>query len=270
MSNVDPKIAICFFGITRSLTRTVHSIEKNVVGPARKYGDLRIYSHFFLQGQVDNPRSGEAGSYDIDEYRLLESDWLRLEEPDICLEQWNFEYLCEFGDYWKDDYRSIRNLVHQLHSLRQVTLAALEDEADICIFCRPDLIYHDSFNSAIRRALGKKVDRVQLPYWQSFGGLNDRFAICTGTKATKAYGRRIELAEAYCEERGMLHSERLVAFSLHRAKIGIKFTGVRASRVRINGSVREESFQHPRVKNLRASLGAFRRKILGTKASRSS
>jgi hypothetical protein len=41
----------------------------------------------------------ESGATDPDEYRLLRADWLRLEEPDACLAQWDFEALKQHGDF---------------------------------------------------------------------------------------------------------------------------------------------------------------------------
>ena len=259
--NSPRPIAICFFGITRSLRHTISSIEKNVLSAASEHGDTKIYSHFFVQHRINNPRSKELGSYDLNEYKLLKSDWLKLEAPDLFLNEWNFTDICTFGDSWNDDCRSLRNLIHQLHSLRQVTLAVREEKIETCIFCRPDLFYHDSLKSVIRRALRAKDDRIQLPYWQSFGGFNDRFAICTGAKAIKAYGCRIELINRFCQELGMLHSEKLVRFALQDSQIDVQFIGARASRVRIGGHMRDEDFQHPKIKRARNALERLKKAL---------
>lgn len=253
-----PSIAICFFGITRSLNHTFCSIDKNVLSAASKHGRIKIYSHFFLQEYISNPRSGEAGSYDIDEYKLLDSDWIELEAPDACLSLWNFHEICEFGDFWGDDFRSTRNLVHQLHSLRQVTLAVERDAMEMCIFCRPDLIYHHRFGAIVSKALSQRGDHVWLPYWESWNGYNDRFAICKGSNAIRAYGRRIELMNKFCRKMGPLHAEKLVKFSLTENRIDTRFTGLRASRVRLDGVVKEEDFEHPRMKALRRTIGPKR------------
>ncbi len=79
-------VALCFFGITRSLRFTLPSIETNILGPlvsatAVSGRDLLVYAHFFDQARIDNPRSGESGEMARDEHRLLATDWLRLEPP---------------------------------------------------------------------------------------------------------------------------------------------------------------------------------------------
>ena len=127
----------------------------------------KIYAHFFLQKEIDNPRSGEKGILDYEEYRLLPSDWLKLEEPDHCLAQWNFEGLKAWGDSWQDEFRSLRNLIHQLHSLHTVTEAALADGTEVCLFCRPDLRHR---RTPIRHQPGKPSRKLEFQTVQFPGG----------------------------------------------------------------------------------------------------
>lgn len=242
---MQPNIAICFFGITRSLSFTINSIRHNVVEPAQALGQAKIYSHFFKQAIISNPRTREKGNLNINEYSLLKSDWLKIEEPDTCLDIWNFDDLKSYGDRMSDDFRSIRNLVHQLHSIHSVTEAILLDAPDICIFCRPDLEYHDTLSSTIKRAARLRSPGVFLPYWQPWGGANDRFAICVGMEAIRAYGNRVELANAYCRENGPLHAEKLLRYALEREAIPQYPMSNRATRVRFDGNRNWEDFRHP-------------------------
>jgi hypothetical protein len=255
---MEPHIAICFFGITRSLSHTLPSIEKNALDPARAAGTVRLYAHFFQQRALAEARSGESGAIDPDEQRLLRPDWLQLEEPDDCLAQWDFETLKRHGDFWDNGFRSLRNLVHQLHSLNLVTQAALADGARVCLFLRPDLRYHDSLGPAIARALrSAREDQnlVQLPRWQSWGGRNDRFAIVAGAKAIAAYGGRVTHMAGFCTTTGSpLHSEQLLAHALAAAGITVRPIGARASRVRLNGRERYEDFLPPPLSLLRGRL----------------
>jgi hypothetical protein len=242
---MSKKVAVCFYGITRSLTHTIASIEQNVLNPARRHADLRVYSHFFLQRQIEDERTGESGPLNLEEYKLLPNDWLQLEEPELCLEQHGFSNLQAFGDAWDNRFRSLRNLVHQLHSLDTVTKAALSDGADICMFCRPDQCYHDSLGPALRRAL-RHDNLAQLPFWQPWTGLNDRFALCSGQTAIAAYGQRIRVAEKFCRDRGSpLHSEQLVRYALEQANVPVRQISARASRTRLDGSQPYEDFWRP-------------------------
>ena len=241
-----PRIAICFFGITRSLKHTIGSIEANVLAPARRAGDVTVLSHFFEQTRIDNPRSGEAADLDPEEHRLLPNDWLELEPPETCLERWDFEGLKAHGDFWDDGFRSLRNLVHQQHSLHRVTTAALEADPDLVLFCRPDLYYHDSFEDQIARALRDRWPTVRLPDWQAWRGLNDRFAMARGQRAITSYGQRIEVAQQYCRWReAPLHAEGLLAHALRWRGVRVRTFPLRASRTRTNGDMIEENFTPP-------------------------
>lgn len=251
-----PRIAVAFFGITRSLTHTLGGLDANVIAPARARagaaGDARLFAHLYQQQQIDNPRSGEQGRLDPDEHRLLKPDWLELEEPGLCLEAGGFEALKAFGDSWDDEFRSLRNLVHQLHSLDRVTDAVLEWGADVCIFARPDLRYHDSLSPVLRRALRWETG-AWIPRWQPHGGLNDRFAVVRGERAIAAYGKRAHEALGFCEQiQGPLQGERLVRFAMDRANVPVSPISVRASRVRADGQQRFEEFSSPRMAAFKA------------------
>ena len=244
----NTKIAICFFGISRSLHYTIESIIQNIINPSQKLGDVEIFAHFFNQGHVANKRSGENSTFDVQEYELLRPDWVTIEEPDSCLGLYNFETLKLYGDSWGDNFMSLRNLIHQLHSLNEVTQAASLWGADVVIFARPDLIYHSSLEAEITRAVRNRKEGVIIPAWQNWeGGYNDRFSICVGPKAVRAYGERISLAHSFCANfQNGLHSERLLRFALQSEGISPKWTRARASRVRVGGHVKVEKF-HGRI-----------------------
>lgn len=254
-SRARPGLAICFFGITRSLRYTLPSITANVLEPLRRLGDVRVYAHFYEQAEIDNPRSGEKGALDPTEYRLLRADRLMLERPDTLQPGW-FETIAAHGDFWQDGNRSLRNLLHQLHSLDMVTGMALEDGMKICVFCRPDLRYHDSLAPAVRRAIAAPDALVQLPSWQSWFAMNDRFAVAKGARAIAAYGQRGRLAVELCQTRNeALHAESLVKYAMIRAGIRVRQIPARASRVRFDGTEVEEDFRHPRAIRFQERFG---------------
>ncbi len=91
--SVQPRIAIGFFGITRSLKWTLSSIQKNIIEPAHNLGDVRLYAHLYQQEYVLNPRSGEDHPMDPHEHQLLECDEIKLEKPGTCLAAVNYEWV---------------------------------------------------------------------------------------------------------------------------------------------------------------------------------
>lgn len=242
-----PRIAACFFGITRSLRHTFLSIEQNVLAPLRAIGDLKVISHFFTQADISNPRSAESGSLDLEEYKLLDSSRIVLEAPDACLQQWKYAELCLFRDYWGDGYLSLRNLVHQLHSLREVWRMSLEFEVDVTVFLRPDLLYMDSF-SALTQDLLRKDEGILYPDWAHHGGINDRFCVCLDPKSSAIYARRAEsLLSYYSALPKKANGERFLMKTLVDGGVRISPRYLRASRVRFDGRVVDEPFRRPSI-----------------------
>lgn len=241
-------VAVCFFGIPRAVNLTRDSIKQNVIAPIREFATVRTYAHYFDQAWIDNPRSAERGR--LDEDGEIDAGQITIREaPDACLEEWRFEDLKTFGDNWSDGFASLRNLVHQLHSLRKVAQLAIKDEPDCLVLVRPDLWYYDSLGPTVAASLRSSRSAVWLPNWQTHGGENDRFAVACGHKAVEAYAGRITRALEYCETRRRpLGSHSLLSFALSDVKV--RRIPARAARVRIHGAVVAEGFQAPIFKRL--------------------
>ena len=147
-----------------------------------------------------------------------------------------------FADTFGDQYRSLGNLCHQLRSLERVwslleLLGAKED--DLVLLLRPDLLYLDMLDPV--RHLAPLLDRsadLIVPGWQSWGGLNDRFAFCNGHTA-KLYATRIRLFSDACLAMRGMHAESFLRFVAQRYRLRVASTDLRAVRVRANGRIAE-------------------------------
>lgn len=262
------RIALCFFGITRALALTHRSIEENLIHPARTGDEVRLFGHFFRQSAIMNPRSGENSIHDPDNYKLLELDWVKLEEPDTFIDHSWFSKIKSFGDEYDDDFRSIRNLVHQLHSLRKVSSAALSWGAHIYIFARPDILYHDSFDKVLSEASRATDDCIFIPNWANWGpGYNDRFCVCVGDRAARAYAERLRHVESFCADKGKLHAEKLLKYSVDRSGVNVSHFRVCGSRVRSNGNIVKENFDDFRLVRFKQRLRLPQR-LIGRALSR--
>lgn len=238
----DLRVAIVFFGITRSLRFTLDSITQNVIAPARALtSNIGLFGHFYNQNRIYNPRSGESGRLDREEYRLLPLDQIEREPPGECLADYPIEELMQNGDFWKDKFRSFSNLVHQLHSLHRATLLAQAFRPDIVIFARPDLHYLDPVLPWLADLAQDPVPLAMVPDWAQWGGLNDRFALVRGADAIAAYGHRVGVMLDYCADGRMLHSEQLLKHAL--TDQAVRMIPWRASRVRSDGRVVIEDFR---------------------------
>ena len=243
----EKRIAVCFFGITRSLAYTIESIRSNVLEPAHEHGQVRVFAHLFSQASIDNPRSGECGPLNVDEFRLLKADQVELEEPGLCLDSMDYKRHLLKPDPWEDGYRSLSNFLHQLHSLDRVHCLASEWKPDVYVFVRPDLRYLDSLGVFIRQALCAKAPTIFYPNWQHHGGMNDRFALISGESAAQVYSNRKQFVWDFAEQfGGVFNGERLLKFSTLRTGARIFPIYARAERVRSNGESRNESFRRPR------------------------
>ena len=226
-----------------------------MLAPARQAGETRVFAHFFDQSRIDNPRTGEALEVDPEDYRLLAPDAVELEPPGACLAAWDYPRIEAAGDTWHDGHRSVRNLVHQLHSLDRVTRLATPWAPDLWIYARPDLRYHDSLAPILARAAAGPDETVWLPLWLWRGGLNDRFAVIRGARAAQAYGTRARRMHAFCTATGgPLHAERLLRFAL--ADTAIRRIASRATRIRANGAESWESFSFDALETLHGRLEA--------------
>jgi hypothetical protein len=233
------RIALVYFGITRSLGHTLGSIRRNLVARART-PEVRQFGHFYRQDRIENPRSLESGPLDPEEYRLLELDEVELEPPGDCLDRHGFDRLTAAGDPWRDGFQSLRNLVHQLHSLQRATLLALDWQPDIVVFARPDLYYHAPLTDHFQTLVRRRRNLVLLPDWASWHGFNDRVAVVKGPEAMRAYGLRAARMGEYCAKGRKLHAERFLRFAL--AGYNVRPVPLHASRVRSTGQVVVEDF----------------------------
>ncbi|MEW5425232.1 hypothetical protein [Amorphus sp. 3PC139-8] len=265
-----PKIALCFFGITRSLRFTIASIRENVLLPASDRGEVCLFGHFFDLEKISNIRSSEDNILLNKEYDLLDFSNLELDSPNIPEVERLFEFTSGFGDHWGDGLQSLRNLCHQLYSLSAVTRAATKADCDIFVFCRPDLMYLDSLDSVYDMALGAKVDGVWLPNWQcAHGGYNDRFAVCCSRRAAEAYGLRHAHVEQFCSTYlRSLHSELLLKSAMRANGISVWGVPNRAVRMRATGLPVSEEFGNDWRKTefslLRLRIRSYAKRILFT------
>lgn len=236
------KIAIGFFGLPRCSQLAMPSIEEKFIRPLQEVGEVRLFHHLYLQKMVLNLRSGEDAALSADNYGWFTQSSGVLEPPDGVAQRVGFDEVKPFGDFWGDGTTSLMNLMLQLHSLSVVTAQISLIDADVVIFLRPDLVYHDKVDVRFVEYLIKEPRACLVPNWQCWGGYNDRFALC-GKDVFRAYGNRLSLALTFCETyRSPLHAEQLLRFALRQQSAKVRFINLRASRVRVGGELKEECF----------------------------
>lgn len=235
--NVD--VSILFFGLTRSLKYTINFIKKNIFEPLTKENiSWNGFTHTYDQKKINNPRSGEKNvkiNVQKDLNLLPKNFKIKKTNPEQFLKNINLNNYLKHGDPWQDKQASMKNLILQLNSLKEVTKMAdpKKNKAKVYIFLRPDLAYLDPTPTKIIKKCIKNFKKpiVYTPDWQKWRGLNDRFVIATKSTAL-IYGNRFALAKKYAAK-NELHSETFLGSLLKKYnKNGLE---VRAVRVRANG-----------------------------------
>ena len=241
----EKRISICFFGITRNLNITFPSIENNIINPSKKLAKVKIFCHFYDIKKIDNQRSKEFNIKPQKNWDLFDADELISDPPDLFLEEMNLDIVYKFGDRYEDEFKSIKNILHQLNSLQRVFSISKSFNSDITIFARPDLLYLDSFEEIIKLNLSTNNDDIAVPSWMGFRGLNDRFSICNSCYSSEIYCSRIEKIKEYLKyySKSGLDPENLLYYAIKNSNSKINFMNIRAKRVRANNIIWEEDFR---------------------------
>jgi hypothetical protein len=257
---MKPTCFIGFFGITRALSYTIDSIERCIFAPLQRAGITPIRAaHFNLPNVLHAPRSGEQDiAFALGDIGRLRLDRHVVEPQHDQAIAAPLAAILQVPQKGEDDETGTtrRNALYQLHSLQGLSriFAGMNPFSyDMVVLLRPDLRYLDPLPvrqllaqlegtraaatpiDTLHRRFRARVDMV-LPAWHKWGGLNDRFAICT-PKAAQVYMNRIDDVPAYCQHAGHFQSEHLLAYAIAHAGLRTGDTWVRAERVRTGGRV---------------------------------
>ena len=68
------RVAVCFFGLTRSLNHTIDSIQQNLIGPIVEKGwEVDVFIHTYNDVRhLTNTRTGEDTDLDTEQWHLLD------------------------------------------------------------------------------------------------------------------------------------------------------------------------------------------------------
>ena len=226
------KIALAFFGITRSLRYTIKSIQKNILDPLSSHS-VDIFMHTYSLKQYKNTRTKESAStYDNSEYKLLKPDHLKIENQNTVKKRLQLSKYRTHKDPWDTNYNSVDNFILAQYSKYQL-VSMIEDAGyyDYIIFLRPDCLYLEPLKIDFLKKTNPTT--IVIPNFHLFGPykFNDRFAITT-TETYKKYGSLFTSLLQMSEEQP-LHSETVMGKYMKELKvIRIPF---RFSRIRING-----------------------------------
>jgi hypothetical protein len=246
------RACICFFGMNRSLSGTIGSIRRNIYAPLERRGiPFEVFGAFMEPGApFTNVLSGETGCVTEDSYHLLgKASVTRIDQRRFD-ETFDFSAALAGPDIYRDGHASSRNICRALHALDTVTgmwqASGQGGAFDLFLYLRPDIVYHDPLplGSILKAHARFGPDLMMVPYWESWKGLNDRFA-CLGRNSALRYGGRIREVGAFVAQSPVgLHPESFVAY-VARSVPGFEEQPslmMRGSRLRANGRLMPERF----------------------------
>ncbi len=238
------KVAVGFFGITRSLKFTQDSIYKNVIRRLEELGyDYKIFLHTYELNNYKNMRTKEkCTNVDNEEYKLLNPDYFEIEKQDLVLESINPEKYRTHKDPWNTNYNSVDNFLLGQYSKMKLTnmIEKSQINFDYIMFLRPDVKYlhpleHSFFNNVVEKKISIPNFHMCPACQNHIPRFNDRFAI-TNQETYKIYGKVFyELFEISKKE--PLHSETVLSKYLTRNDVKYKYIRFFFKRIRIDGSV---------------------------------
>lgn len=242
------KVAIGFFGITRSLKYTIDSINSNIFDVLKLNNiDYDVYIHSYdLTSTYYNPRAGEKvkdlSKIDNEEYKLLNPKYSRQDNQDEIKEKLNLKSYRTCKDPWNTKYCSVDNYILGSYSKYMLTQMIEKniDEYDYILFMRPDCLYLDKLDIKYFKLVNDKS--IVTPNYMRHGRhkINDRFAI-TNKKTYKMYGEIFTQLLDYSKKLP-LHSETVLGnILIDKNKINIKDNqvGFKFARVRFGGTIHD-------------------------------
>lgn len=235
------KVALCFFGLTRSLKMTLASIKQYIFDPLRKYGiQYDIFLHTYeLNDNYTNTRAGESNiKLDNNEYKLLKAKEIHIENKDVISKKLNLEEYRTHGNPWGhekkdtiDNYTTLDNCILSLWSMKQLSamVSKNKDNYTHMVFCRPDVLYMVPLDI---RWFHFKSDHIYMSNIALYPIVNDRFSLGPVNEMVKI-GNRFDDALEYSKKH-RLHSERYLHSYLKKNKIKFDYIHFYFIRLRAN------------------------------------
>jgi hypothetical protein len=235
------KVAILFYGLTRTLEKTINSIKEKLLTPLNKNNyEYDIFIHTYkIHGSYTNIWSGESVTNYINEdiEKILNPKYYIFDDQETIINTIDFnEYYTKLGN-WSGSMSPeltkylIKNMCLALYSKKQITLLfeQYKDDYDYAIIIRPDMRIDTKIDINRFKELNNK--NIILPSKHWFHGCNDRF--CIGKPDIILYCGKLfdELKEYSC--RKSIISELFFKDKLNEKSISIITADIEYENLRI-------------------------------------
>ena len=228
------KIAFAFWGLARSLNFTIDSINKYIFDIFKNNNiEYKIFFHTYsIKSIYNNERSNEVNiKLDNNLYKLLNCDFIEIENQEDVKKEINFKDYRSKGDPWRNNFDTLNNFILALRSKSKVCQMITKSNIDFdyIIYLRPDVQYVQPFDLNFLKLINNNT--VVIPDFHWWGGVNDRFCICNN-KTYKKYGDNFKFLKDYSKI-SKPHSERfhgdmiINKYKLKVKKINFMFIRIR-------------------------------------------
>ena len=240
------KVALCFWGITRSLKYTIESIKKHILEPLENDNiEYVIFVHTFkFNSPYINPRAQEIYvKLDFDEYKLLNPDYVQIDDQDEIKRQIDISKYHTMPDPWESNYICVDNFVCAMYSKKQLGLMVKNSglEFDYIMYLRPDVKFINSFD--VRYFSITKKQNVCTPNFHLFPKLNDRFCLLQTYNLelySKLFDEMYEFSTIF-----PLHSEKFQYYVMTRKyKWSMRYIPIHFHRIRASGEELKDTAQY--------------------------
>ena len=237
------KVAIGFYGITRSLKFTIESIRTKIFDVLKENNiSYDVFIHTYRLTQFKNERTRECvkcNEIDNEEYKLLHANYEQIDDQDKIKEQLHLSKYRSCRDPWKTKYNSVDNFILGQFSKYNLTkmIEATKNTYDYILFMRPDCLYLDSFSIDFFNFVNDTS--IVIPNFHLFGpyNFNDRFCIAN-MNTYKIYGEVFtQLLDISKKE--PLHSETVIGKIFENNHITVSRVKFNFSRVRYFGRIQD-------------------------------
>lgn len=215
------KIALVFWGLTRSLSTTYPNIKEKILDHLKAHKiNYKIFLHtYYFEGEHTDRRTGERNiKLDFEEYKILNPDYFQIDNQDEIKKQINIKKYHQFRYSYVS--KTVENLICALYSQMKATELVEKSgyEFDYVWFLRPDVIFRDSLPIHWLRWINP--NRFIVPLFAHCGGINDRMGIMKYEQAI-VYGKRFLKIHNYGKHlRGRkFSSERFIAWVMRNYKV---------------------------------------------------
>jgi hypothetical protein len=222
----NKKVAVLFFGLTRTLGKTIDSIKENLFTPLCEnliHYDIFIHTYKIF-GEYNNIWSGEnTDNYNNEDVEtILNPKYFIFDDQKTIIDNIDFdEYYKNLGNWTGMSSEMtkylIKNMCLALYSKKQITLLFDKhiNDYDYAIIIRPDTKLETKININDFNELNDNNIIVPIKDW--FHGCNDR--ICIGKPNVISYcGKLFDELKKYSEIKSII-SERFFMDKLNEKSI---------------------------------------------------